>query len=92
MKQIRLGYSLSIDVNALSDTDIAKLVILLSKTKTIESTGDYVAEEYTSAFYHSSDNTVHLSSSDDVVFSDYKAAKAHLNELKAAAGEDVEAA
>jgi hypothetical protein len=92
MKQIKIGYQLSIDVSSLSDTDIAKLVILLSKVKTIESTGMYVGDEYTSAFHHSNDNTVQLSSSDDVVFRDYSAARAHLDALKAKAGEDVEAA
>ena len=92
MKQIRLGYQLSIDVSSLSDTDIAKLVILLSKVKTVESTGMYVGDEYTSAFHHSNDNTVQLSSSNDVVFRDYPAARAHLEALKDAAGEDVKAA
>jgi hypothetical protein len=92
MKQVRLGYQLSMDVSSLSDTDIAKLVILLSKVKTIESTGMYVGGEYTSAFHHSKDSTVQLSSSDDTVFRDYSAARAHLETLKDAAGEDVEAA
>jgi len=92
MKQIRLGYQCSIDVSSLSDTDIAKLVILLSKVKTVESTGMYVGSEYITAFHHSNDNTLQLSNTDGVVFSDYKAAKAHLEALKAAAGEDVEAA
>lgn len=92
MKQVRLGYSLSIDVSLLSDTDIAKLIILLSKVKTIESTGANIKGEWVSAFHHSNDNTVQLSSTRDVVFLNYSDAKEHLDALKAKAGEDVEAA
>jgi len=92
MKQIKLGYHLTIDASPLSDADVAKLVILLSKVKAVTATGDTIAGEWASAFYHIEDNMVQLSHSDEVVFPSYKTAKAHLNSLKAAAGEDVEAA
>ena len=92
MKQIRLGYQLSIDVSLLSDTDIAKLVILLSKVKTIESAGAFIMGEWVSAFHHSKDNTIQFSNTDDIVFLNHSDARAHLDALKAKAGEDVEAA
>ncbi len=87
MKQIKVGYRFTLDVSTLSDADIAKLVVLLSKLKEVESTGDNIEGEWVSAFYYSGDNTVQLSNADGVAFSDYKAAKAHLHALKAEAEE-----
>jgi hypothetical protein len=87
MKQIRLGYHLTIDATALSDADVAKLVILLSKVKAVNPTGDNVEGEWVSALYHIEDTMVQLSRSDEVVFPNYQAAKAHIDALKAAAEE-----
>ena len=85
--KLNIAHDVTLEASDLSPTELAQLMILMSKCRIYRTTCDRIGETWVEAGYYK-DVEIHLSRADVIIHADYEAAKAHLEMLRLRADQD----